>query len=73
MIVCLLLFFSSFLPEFACFEPKIVLFWKSSGNTPFDRSEEQVELQGIQTVEKSGVVASIHGNNKTMLKTAANV
>ena len=46
---------------------------KSSGNTPLDRSEEQVELQGIQTVEKSGVVASIHGNNKTMLNAAANV
>ena len=46
---------------------------KSFGNTPLDRSEEQVELQGIQTVEKSGVVASIHGNNKTMLNTAANV
>ena len=44
---------------------------KSSGNTPLDRSEEQHELQGIQVVEKSAVVASIH--NHKMLNTAANV
>ena len=44
---------------------------KSSGNTPLDRSEEQVELQGIQVVEKSAVVASIP--NHKMLNNAANV
>ena len=44
---------------------------KSSGNTPLDRSEEQVELQGIQVVEKSTVVASIP--NHKMLNNAANV
>ena len=44
---------------------------KSSCNTPLDRSEEQVELQGIQVVEKSAVVASI--SNHKMLNNTTNV
>ena len=44
---------------------------KSSGNTLLDRSEEQVELQGMQVVEKSTVLASIQ--NHKMLNNATYV
>ena len=42
---------------------------KSTGS-PLDRSEEH-ELHGIQVVEKSAVVASLHGNK--VMNSAANV